>query len=109
MRDLNGVQIDLRVYGTAGNAQTAANQAAVAVNDGAAIIIGPLYAEAANAAGITAAQNGVNVLAFSNNTTIAGGNVFVLGATFDNSANRLVGFAAGQGRCLLYTSPSPRD
>lgn len=98
MRDLNGVQIDLRVYGTAGNAQTAASQAALAISDGARIIIGPLYAEAANAAGVAAAAQGVNVLAFSNNTTIAGGNVFVLGSTFDNTANRLVSYATSQGR-----------
>jgi len=98
MRDLNGVDIDLRVYGTAGNAQTAANQAAAAINDGARIILGPLYAEAANAAGVAAAARGVNVLAFSNNPTIAGGNVFVLGATFDNTANRLVSYVTSQGR-----------
>ena len=98
MRDLNGVEIDLRVYGTAGNPQTAASQAALAVNDGARIILGPLYAEAANAAGVAVAANGVNVLAFSNNTTIAGGNVFVLGSTFDNTASRLVDYAASQGR-----------
>ncbi|MEL6451287.1 MAG: penicillin-binding protein activator [Pseudomonadota bacterium] len=98
MRDLNGVQIDLRVYGTAGNAQTAASQAAQAVNDGAKIILGPLYAEAANAAGVAVSASNVNVLAFSNNTTIAGGNVFVLGATFENTANRLIRYAAAQGR-----------
>ena len=97
MRDLNGVQIDLRVYGTAGNAGTAATQAAQAVNDGAQIIVGPLYAEAANAAGVAVAPLNVNVLAFSNNTTIAGGNVFVLGPTFDNAANRLVTYAARHG------------
>mmetsp|Transcript_23333 Transcript_23333/g.40580 ORF Transcript_23333/g.40580 Transcript_23333/m.40580 type:complete len:395 (+) Transcript_23333:1604-2788(+) len=98
MRDLNGVEIDLRVYGTAGNAQTAANQAAQAVNDGAKIILGPLYGEAANAAGVAVAASNVNVLAFSNNPTIAGGNVFILGPTFDSSANRLVSHATQQGR-----------
>ena len=98
MRDLGGVEIDLRVYGTAGNAQTAARQAALAVNDGAQIILGPLYAEAANAAGVAVAASNVNVLAFSNNTTIAGGNVFVLGATFANTANRLVSYATAQGK-----------
>ncbi|MEL6464274.1 MAG: penicillin-binding protein activator [Pseudomonadota bacterium] len=98
MRDLNGVEIDLRVYGTAGNAATAASQAAQAVNDGARIILGPLYAEAANAAGVAVAPQNVNVLAFSNNTTIAGGNVFVLGSTFTNSADRLVSYAARQGQ-----------
>jgi ABC-type branched-subunit amino acid transport system substrate-binding protein len=98
MRDLNGVQIDLRVYGTAGNAQTAANQAAQAVNDGAQIILGPLYAEAANAVGVAVAARNVNILAFSNNPTIAGGNVFILGPTFNSTANRLVGHATRQGR-----------
>ncbi|WP_370687499.1 penicillin-binding protein activator [Epibacterium sp. MM17-32] len=96
--DLNGVQVDLRVYDTAGNPQTAANVATLAVQDGARIILGPVYAEAANAAGIAAAKRGVNVLAFSNNTSIAGGNVFVMGATFDNSANRLTQYAARQGK-----------
>lgn len=98
MRDADGATIDLRVYATAGNAATAGSQAAQAVADGAKIIIGPLYAEAANAAGIAAAQANVNVLAFSNNPTIAGGNVFVLGSTFANTADRLVSFARSQGK-----------
>jgi hypothetical protein len=98
IRDLQGVQIDLRVYGTAGKAATAATQAAQAVNDGAKIIIGPLYAEAANAVGVAVAGQNVNVLAFSNNPTIAGGNVFVLGPTFQNTANRMVAYAKSQGK-----------
>lgn len=98
MRDLNGVEIDLRVYATAGNATQAGSVAAQAVNDGAKIILGPLYAEAANAAGVAAAAQGVNVLSFSNNPTIAGGNVFVLGPTFDTTANRLVGYAKRNGK-----------
>jgi len=96
--DVNGVNIDLRVYGTAGNATQAANAARQAVADGAKIILGPVYAEAANAAGVAVAGDGVNVLSFSNNPTIAGGNVFVLGPTFENTANRLVGYAKRQGR-----------
>lgn len=98
MADLANVKIDLRIYDTAGNAATASAVATQAVNDGALILLGPVYAEAANAAGIAAAQKGVNVLAFSNNTTIAGGNVFVLGPTFDNTANRLTQYAARQGK-----------
>lgn len=96
--DLQGVQIDLRVYDTAGNPATASAAAAQAVNDGAKIILGPLYAEAANAAGTAVRGNNINVLSFSNNPTIAGGNVFVLGATFENTAGRLAQFAADQGK-----------
>ncbi|MDK3019576.1 penicillin-binding protein activator [Pseudodonghicola flavimaris] len=96
--DLQNVQIDLRVYDTRGDAATAAAAASTAVNDGARIILGPVYAEAANAAGLAVASRNVNVLSFSNNASIAGGNVFVLGPTFDNTANRLAGYAARNGR-----------
>lgn len=98
IRDLDGVKIDLRVYGTAGSAGNAATAAAQAVNDGAKIILGPVYGEAANAAGVAVSSQGVNVLSFSNNPTIAGGNVFVLGPTFNNTANRLVGYAKRTGK-----------
>ncbi|WP_096872208.1 penicillin-binding protein activator [Phaeobacter piscinae] len=96
--DLNGAQIDLRIYDTAGAPQQAATAATTAINDGARIILGPVYAEAANAAGLVAAQRNVNVLAFSNNSAIAGGNVFILGPTFDNTARRLTSYAARQGK-----------
>jgi hypothetical protein len=98
MRDLGDVKIDLRVYATAGNAQTAATQASLSVSDGAQIILGPVYAEAANAAAAAVADQNVNILSFSNNTAIAGGNVFVLGQTFQNTANRMISFAKSQGK-----------
>ena len=96
--DLRGVTVDLRVYDTAANPQQARAAASRAVDEGARVILGPVYAEAANAAAVAVAPRGVNVLSFSNNTTVAGGNLFVLGQTFQNTANRLVGFAAAQGR-----------
>ncbi|MDP3860496.1 MAG: penicillin-binding protein activator [Phaeovulum sp.] len=96
--DLQGVKIDLRVYNTGGDPAQAAAVAAQAVNDGAKIILGPVFAEAANAAGRAVAAAGINVLSFSNNTDIAGGNVFVLGPTFPNTANRLVSYAARVGK-----------
>ncbi|WP_439153925.1 penicillin-binding protein activator [Yoonia sp.] len=96
--DIAGARIDLRVYNTGGgNPAQAAEAARAAVDDGAKIIVGPLYGEAANAAGVAVAGRNVNVLALSNNPTIAGGNVFLLGATFDNTANRLVQYGARQG------------
>lgn len=109
--DLEGVKIDLRVYNTAGNSQGASTAAANAVADGAKIILGPLYAQAANAAGLAAASRNVNVLAFSNNTAIAGGNVFVLGNTFDNTASRLVRYAArsGKGRIFVVHAQSEAE
>ncbi len=99
--ELDGVKIDMRVYNTAGNAAQASNAAATAVNDGAKIILGPVFSEAAAAAGATVAASGVNLLSFSNNTAVAGGNVFVLGPTFRNTAERLVRFAKGKGKSKI--------
>ncbi|MCJ8333425.1 MAG: penicillin-binding protein activator [Epibacterium sp.] len=96
--DLDDVQIDLRVYDTAGDPALAASAASKAISDGARIILGPVYAEAANAAGVAAAKRNVNVLTFSNNSSIAGGNVFVMGPTFSNTAKRIVGYAKTQGK-----------
>ena len=103
MADLSGVTIDLRVYRTGGSPAQAAALARQAVADGAQVILGPFYSEEANAAGVAVAGSGVNVLAFSNNAAIAGGNVFVLGQTFDNTARRLASYAVrnGKGRVLI--------
>jgi ABC-type branched-subunit amino acid transport system substrate-binding protein len=101
--DLSGVAIDLRVYDSAGTPERAGAAAQTAVTDGARIIIGPLRAASARAAADAVAPRGVNVLAFSNDPTIAGDNLFVLGQTFHSTAERLVGFAAEQGRDRILT------
>ncbi|MCL7464462.1 penicillin-binding protein activator [Phaeovulum sp. NW3] len=107
--DLQGVDIDLRVYNTGGNAAQAAQVATRAVDEGAKIILGPVFAEAANAVGLAVAPRNVNVLSFSNNSDIAGGNVFVLGPTFPNTAERLVSYAASKGkrRIMLVHEQTP--
>ncbi len=98
MADLSGVDIDLKVYRTGGSPAKAAALAKQAVDEGAQVILGPFYSEEANAAGVAVANSGVNVLAFSNNAAIAGGNVFVLGQTFDNTARRLARYAVQSGK-----------
>ncbi|CUJ02068.1 penicillin-binding protein activator [Cognatishimia activa] len=103
MSDLEGVQIDLRVYDTAGDAGVAQTAALKAVGEGAKIILGPVRSGPSNAVGVALAGRNVNVLSFSNNTSIAGGNVFVLGPTFQNSANRLARFAARNGKSNILT------
>lgn len=95
--DLGGVKIDLRVYQTAANPDTAAAMATKAVDEGAKIILGPFYALEANKAGAAVKGRGIDVLAFSNNAAIAGGNVFILGQTFDSTAQRLASYAVGKG------------
>lgn len=97
-RDLSGVRLDLRVYSTAGDPGTAAQVAARAADEGAQIILGPVFGREARPVGNAVADRGINVLSFSNDTSVAGGNVFVLGLTFENTARRLLNYAASQGR-----------
>lgn len=105
VRDLSGVEIDLRVYGTAGDPGRAVAEANRAVADGASIILGPVFSPVAQAVAQAVAPQNVNVLSFSNNSEIAGGNLFVLGQTFENSARRLLQYAAAQerGSTMLVT------
>lgn len=96
--DLGGAaKIDLRVYNTAGNAAQAQAMALQAASEGAQIILGPVYAQEAAAVGVAVAGQGINVLSFSNNAAIAGGNVFILGQTFDSTAGQLARYAVRQG------------
>ncbi|MDO5643332.1 MAG: penicillin-binding protein activator [Paracoccus sp. (in: a-proteobacteria)] len=95
--DANGAQIDLRVYPTLPTEASAVANAERAVNEGAKIILGPLFAESANAVGNAMKPRNINVLSFSNNDQIAGGNVYILGNTFQNVADRLVRYGVSQG------------
>lgn len=80
--------------GTAGGASTAAN---AALGDGAQLILGPLLAEEVRAAAPIAANRGVNVIAFSTDWTLAGGNTYLLGFTPFGQVERIAAYAAEQG------------
>ena len=92
------VAMQMSVYDTEGSELQAAEMATLAVDEGAQVIIGPLFAGASNAAGLAVAKKSISVLSLSNNAEIAGGNVYVLGHTFQNTADRLVNYAVRQGK-----------
>ena len=56
--EFGNIKIDLRVYDTAGSANIAAQVAQNAADEGAKIILGPLFYEAAQAAGRALARRG---------------------------------------------------
>ncbi len=96
--DLSGASVTLTVYNTAANPTTVGAVAQKAVEDGAQIILGPVYADVAAIVGSTVASQGINVLSFSNNTSVASRNVFLLGNTFETIATRVLSYANTQGR-----------
>ena len=96
--DAQGAQIDLRIYDSGDDAGRAVARATEAADAGAKVILGPLFADSANAVGNAMSGRNINVISFSNNADIAGGNVFVLGNTFANVADRLVGYGVRNGK-----------
>jgi ABC-type branched-subunit amino acid transport system substrate-binding protein len=92
--DTGGERIRITVYDTAKGAQAAADQA---LADGNGLFLGPLLAEDVRAVGPLAARNGVPVVSFSNDVSVAGSGVYLLGFTPGQSVQRVVAFARAQG------------
>lgn len=95
--DLRNAQVDLVVYPTAGSTAGGAAAASQAVSEGAKIILGPLFSTETAGAEAPAAAAGLTVISFSNNPSVAGSNVYILGTTFENTADRLIAYGQSQG------------
>ncbi|MGR3493564.1 MAG: ABC transporter substrate-binding protein [Shimia sp.] len=103
--DLNasGVAVEIDRRSTQRNGAVGAAAAGQAIAAGADVIVGPLDGDVAATVGASVAASGTPVFAFSNNTAIAGGNVYLLGQTFDDSALRLARYARSQGKSRVLT------
>ena len=82
---------------TGGSAQGAEKAAQAAVSDGAQLILGPLFAAQVKAAAPIASHAGINMIAFSTDWTLAGGNTFIIGFVPFGQVQRIVEYAASQG------------
>ena len=82
---------------TSGTADGAANAARAAIADGAQLILGPLLAAEVEAVKPIARDAHVNVIAFSTETQLAGGNVFLMGFLPRQEVAREVGYRARAG------------
>jgi branched-chain amino acid transport system substrate-binding protein len=91
--------LDIRDTGGTPQGAAAAAQAAIAAGDG--IILGPLTSAEAHAVAPVAASAGVNVLAFTNDSSVAAPGIWPLGITPDQQVQRVVQAAANAGRTQL--------
>jgi branched-chain amino acid transport system substrate-binding protein len=81
-----------------GTTPEASQAAAVRLLDqGAEILIGPLFATSVKAIAHEARDRGVPVLAFSTDKSVAGDGIFLLGFLPDNDVKRIISYAASQG------------
>ena len=93
--DTGNQTIELRVYDSAQGGAAAA--AAKAIAEGNRLILGPLLAEEVRAAAPVARKARVPVIAFSNDESVAGDGVYILGFTPHQSIGRVVQFARARG------------
>lgn len=81
--------------GTAQGAQAAAQQA---LEQGAEIILGPLFAASVQSAGQVARARNVPVIAFSTDTSVASRGVYLLSFLPESDVDRIVEYAGAQGK-----------
>lgn len=93
--DTSNQQISLTVFDSSSSgAAAAARQALAAGNE---LILGPLTANDVTAVAPIARQANVPVIAFSNDSGVAGDGVFIMGTVPTESIDRVIGFAKGHG------------
>ncbi|HEX8669344.1 MAG TPA: penicillin-binding protein activator [Allosphingosinicella sp.] len=93
--DTGGDRIRITVYDTAkGGAAAAANEA---LAEGNRLFLGPLLAEDVRAVAPIAKRASVPVISFSNDASVAGDGVYLMGFTPAQSVERVVSFARTRG------------
>ncbi|MFY8092112.1 MAG: penicillin-binding protein activator [Niveispirillum sp.] len=95
--DLGDDKFTLLPRDTQGSPGIAATAAQGLIEDGAGIILGPLFGAEAAAVKPVAAQAGRPVLSFSSDWNVAGGGVWTLGFQPQEQVRRVVGLSAARG------------
>lgn len=98
LAEFNNPNIQLLVKddgGTASGAQAATQQA---IDEGAEIILGPLFAQAVGAASQVARGRNISVIAFSTDASVATRGVYLLSFLPESDVDRVVSYAARNGK-----------
>lgn len=97
MFDVPSSNIELLPKDTGGTPEGARQAAREVIAQEAELIIGPLYSTSVTALKPIAEAAGLSIVAFSNDSSIAGGNVFTLGFGPEEQVRRVTDFAQSQG------------
>lgn len=98
LAEFQNPNIQLLIKDDSGTAQGAQQGAQQAVDEGAEIILGPLFAQSVPAAAQVARNRGIPVIAFSTDSSVAGRGVYLLSFLPESDVNRIVDYAAGTGK-----------
>ncbi|NNG03860.1 MAG: penicillin-binding protein activator [Inquilinus sp.] len=82
---------------TGGTPHGAADAASAAIAEGAQLILGPLFGSSVPEVRAVAQSAGLNVVAFTNDRTVAGGNVLIMGFVPAGQVEQIVQYSITQG------------
>src|SRR5262249_53635165 len=98
LAEFNNPDLQLIVKDDAGSAAGAQQAAQQVLDEGAEIILGPLFALTVGPVGQVARARNIPVIAFSTDTNVAARGVYLLSFLPESDVDRIIGYAAGQGR-----------
>jgi len=90
--------LQLLIKDDAGSPQGAQQSAQQAVDEGAEIILGPLFAASVPPVAQVARSRNISVIAFSTDSSVASRGVYLLSFLPESDVNRIVDYAAGIGK-----------
>jgi ABC-type branched-subunit amino acid transport system substrate-binding protein len=98
LSEFSNPNIQLLLKDDAGTAQGAQLAAQQAVDEGAEIILGPLFAHAVGPVAQVARSRGVPVIAFSTDANVAGRGVYLLSFLPETDVDRITDYATSRGK-----------
>ena len=98
LAEFNSPDLQLLVKDDAGTAPGAQQAAQQALDEGAEIILGPLFAVSVGPVGQIARSRNVPVIAFSTDANVASRGVYLLSFLPESDVERIIGYAASQGK-----------
>jgi ABC-type branched-subunit amino acid transport system substrate-binding protein len=98
LAEFNNPNIQLLVKDDGGSAAGAQQATQQALDEGAEIILGPLFAGSVTQAAQVARSRGVPVIAFSTDSNVAGRGIYLLSFLPESDVDRVIEYAIAQGR-----------
>ncbi|MFY9838941.1 MAG: penicillin-binding protein activator [Xanthobacteraceae bacterium] len=98
LAEFNNANIQLLVKDDGGTAEAARQGAQQALDEGAQIILGPLFAQSVSFVGQAARARNVPVIAFSTDANVAANGVYLLSFLPESDVDRIVQYAASAGK-----------
>jgi ABC-type branched-subunit amino acid transport system substrate-binding protein len=98
LAEFSSPNIQILVKDDAGSADAARTEAQQALDEGAEIILGPLFAQSVSAVAQVARLRNVPVIAFSTDANVAASGVYLLSFLPESDVNRIVDYAYSTGK-----------